>query len=291
MQQDILAARWMRISAAVELRFSKKAVNFCFMRRQGIFLFAGFLSAINCLISLLFGIVVSGCSAHTSSADHNASPTNHFKLSDVIPTGKTTVELLEVRFSERVEQLALKMNNALAINQDWWMDYVKKHAGESPLPYHTNIGISEQEYKEYLEGAEKSRHLRKVSDAYVIFRRKGDFLSIDIGDTNSPVEQWRLNLSNGDLLMPAGDGGKPEWTFSDDVTQPLGAYEGYSWRFEKSNASESDIHTVWLWIYHLKATGMIFWRIKDGEMRDNRSVRSLDLQFRYDPNHPNRKPN
>jgi hypothetical protein len=163
------------------------------------------------------------------------------------------------------------------------MDYLKRHVDERPLPYHTNLGISEQEYKEYLDGAEKSRYLRKVSDAYLTFKRKGEILHIDIGDANSPVQQWQLNLSTGDLLMPTGDAGKPEWRYSDDTTQPLGAYEGYSWRLEKGNEDISDLQTASLWIYRLKANGMIFWRIWDGELQNNRSVRSLDLQFRYDP--------
>jgi hypothetical protein len=227
------------------------------------------------LISLL-SILVSGCSADTS-------PTNHFRLSDVIPTGKTTVEVMEIRFSPRVEELATRFSSAVATNQEWWMDYVKKHVDEHPLPYHTNLGISAQEYAEYLDGAEKTRHLRKASDAYVTFKRKGDLRSIDIGDASSPVEKWQLNLSTGDLLMPAGDAGKPQWKSSNDTTQPLGAYEGYSWRFEATNATMSDIQTASLWIYRLKENGMIFWRIKDGELRGNQTVRSLDLQFRYDP--------
>ena len=224
----------------------------------------------------LLSSLVSGYSADTSS-------TNHFRLSDVIPTGKTTVELLEVRFSERVEELARRWSSAVATNREWWMEYVKKHADERPLPYHTNLGISEQEYTEYLEGADKSRHLRKVSDAYVTFKREGNLLSIDIGDASSPVEKWKLNLSTGDLLTPAGDAGKPVWKNSDDATQPLGAYEGYSWNFEKSDATMSNARTASLWVYRLKANGMIFWRIQDGEMRHNRSVRHLDLMFRYDP--------
>ena len=250
----------------------------CLLHKQKAFSYGRhpFLVAFRFALIPLLNVLVLSCSADTS-------PTNHFKLSDVIPTGKIIVEVMELRFSERVEELARRWGSAVATNQDWWMDYLKKHLDEHPLPYHTNLGISEKEYAEYLAGAEKSRHLRKVSDAYVIFKRKGDFLSFDIGDESSPVQKWQLNLSTGELRIPAGNAGKPEWKSSDDATQPLGAYEGYDWQFEKSDGSLSDIQSVWLWVYRLKTNGMIFWRIKDGEMRNNRSVRSLDLQFRYDP--------
>jgi hypothetical protein len=227
--------------------------------------------------AVLACILLLGCSEGKPAKDR-------FALSDVIPTGKTVVEILELRFSERVEELAKRWSSTVATNQDWWMDYVKKHADERPLPYHTNLGISESEYAEYLDGAKKTRHLRKVSDAYLVFKRKGDLLKIEIGDPTSPVEKWSLNVSNGELLTPTGNAGKPEWRMSADATLAIGAYAGYDWQWEKGDAAMSNVKVVSLSVYRLNPSGMIFWRLKDGEMQDNRSVRSLDLMFRYNPN-------
>ena len=217
------------------------------------------------------------------SLSADPAPESRFKLADVIPAGKTTVELVEMRFSERAEELARKWTSAVATNQDWWMDYVKKYAGGGPLPYHTNLGISEKEYKEYLEESDKSRHLNKTTDAYLIFKRHGEVLSLDIADTNSPVEALRLNLSTGDLFAAVGRVGKPAWCSSGDTTQPIGAYEGYSWRYEKGDVEKGNFRIVSLWIYRLKPSGKIFWRIQDGETRKNRNVHSVDLRFQYRP--------
>jgi hypothetical protein len=208
---------------------------------------------------------------------------NHFKLAEVIPAEKTAVELLEMRFNERAEELAGKFMSAVATNQDWWLAYVKAHAGGGPLPYHTNLGISEKEYKEYLEESDKSRRLNKISDAYVIFKRQDEVLTLDAGDTNSPAETLRLNLSTGELFASVGRVGTPVWRSSEDTTQPIGAYEGYEWRYEKSDLERGDVRLVSLWIYRLKPSGKIFWRIRDEETRNSGNVRSFDLRFQHQP--------
>ena len=128
----------------------------------------------------LSAILIASCSTNKTTKDN-------FKLCDVIPNGEITVEVLELRFSERTEELATKMSQALATNQDWWMEYIKQHAGDYPLPYHANLGLTQEEYAEYLDGAAKTRHLHKISDANVKFERKGNLIRIDLGDENSPV--------------------------------------------------------------------------------------------------------
>ena len=226
-------------------------------------------------LSLLV-MITAGCAATKLSE-------NHFKFGEVIPEGETTVEMLELRYSERVEELALRMSRAVATNQDWWFDYLKSHIDDRPLPYHTNFGVSKVEYTEYLDGADKSRQLWKVSDATLIFKRNGDLLGFDIGDPSSPVEKWRLNLSSGKLFTPTGDVNRPTWKTGNDAIQPIGCYEGYSWHYEDGDIKLNNVRLVTLWIYRLKPSGMIFWRMEDSEMRDKQMVRSTDLKFRYDP--------
>ena len=156
----------------------------------------------------------------------NAPPENRFKLGDVIPTGKTAVEVMELRFSKRAEELATKC---------------------------------------------------------VIFNRQGELLTLDIGNTNSPAEKLRLNLATGELFASVGRVGNPAWRSSEDATQPIGTYEGYHWHHEVGEVDKGNIHVVSLWIYRLKPSGKIFWRIQDGETRNHRNVQSFDLTFQYQP--------
>jgi hypothetical protein len=226
------------------------------------------------IATLICILVVMGCSKDKSAKEH-------FALSDVIPTGRTAVQILEVRYSERAEELSLKMGMAVAANQEWMMDYLKKHVDERPLPYHPNFGLSATEYTEYLEAAEKTAHLRKAADAYVEFRREGDLLTMEIGDP--VVDKWSLNLSSGELLSPSGNAGKPEWQSRGATNAVLGAHDGYYWYHENGDAMSGSFKLVSLSIFRLKPSGMIFWRVKDSEMQNNKSVRSFNIAFQYEP--------
>ena len=119
-------------------------------------------------------ILLAACAFPLSVLSAETATSTCFKLRDVIPTGRTTVELLQVRFSPRAEELARKLSSVMATNQDWLTAYIKSNAEAGPLPYHTNFGLSKAEWKEYLEESDKSRHLTNVAEAYVIFRHRGE---------------------------------------------------------------------------------------------------------------------
>jgi len=212
---------------------------------------------------------------------------DHFKLSDVIPTGKTVVEILTVAFGKRAEELSTKFQQGIQAHRDWWIGYVKTNsASNQPLPYHPNLGLTEKEYREYLDEMEKSRRLDKSSEAWLIFKRSGDVLSLDTGDPDSPLEKLRLDLAMGDLKTSAGAVGKPTWRSSDSPEALIGPYEGYSWHYEKTDKTMSDIRVVSLDIYRLKRGGKIFWRLKDSEVKASRNKRAFEVMFQYTSNHP-----
>lgn len=210
----------------------------------------------------------------------------NFNLATAIPTGEKTVEVLTVRYSDRVEELAQKMSSTVSSNQEWWVEFIKQHADDRPLPYNTNFGLTKQEYAEFLDGGKKTRQLKKVSDALVTFTHEGDFVTVDVGDTNSTVGKWLLNTETLEVRLPTGEVIKPEWHSNTDATQPIGVSEGYVWHFEPTNAEPSDIRTASLEIFRLKPSGMIFWRINEGEIQNKRIIRSLDVAFRYAPKIP-----
>jgi outer membrane murein-binding lipoprotein Lpp len=231
---------------------------------------------VQAIVALISGtVLIAGCSSPATQKS--------FNLADAIPTGETAVEVLGVRYSDRVEELAQRMSSTVSTNQTWWIEYIKQHADDRPLPYHANFGLMKQEYAEWLDGMETTRHLQKASDAYVVFGRKGDFATVDVGDTNSSVGKWQLNTVTHEVILPTGEVIKAKWHSGDDATQPIGAYEGYGWICEPSNNTTSNYCTASLEIFRLKPSGMIFWRVNEGEIQNYRCVRTLDAAFRYKP--------
>src|SRR5579862_7530439 len=79
------------------------------------------------------------------------SSTPSFKLSEVLPVGQREIELMAVQFSPRHAELSQKMQGSLATNKDWLLDQIKRAKPGQPLDYDIRIGLSKDEYAEYLK--------------------------------------------------------------------------------------------------------------------------------------------
>ncbi len=206
-----------------------------------------------------------------------------FKLADVLPKGRCEIELMTIEFSDRAKELTLKWQAAVATNQDWFLEQVKQARPGKPLDYDPRLGVTKEEWAEYLREAE-NRHLASTGTRVpCLFRWKGDMLSLDVGDTNSPLSKIRLDTTTGELFASVGRVGTPTWRSSDDPASPIGAYDACSWEYEKSDLDAFDVRIVKLDIWRLKPSGKILWRFKDSEMVHKRNQQSFEVLFQHSP--------
>jgi hypothetical protein len=190
---------------------------------------------------------------------------------------------MTIQFSDRAKELTLKLQAAIATNQDWFLEQVKRARPGKPLDYDPRLGVTKEEWAEYLREVE-NRHLASTGNRVpCVFRRKGDELSIDIGDTNSPLSKLRLNLTTAELFASVGRVGTPSWRSNDDPTIPIGAYDEGFWEYEKGDLDAFDVRIVKLDIWRLKASGKILWRFKDSEMVHKQSKQSFEVLFQHSP--------
>jgi len=206
-----------------------------------------------------------------------------FKLADVLPKGRCEIELMTIQFSDRAIELTLKWQAAVATNQDWFLEQVQQAKPGKPLDYDPRLGVTKVEWAEYLREAE-NRHLGSTGTRVpCIFRRKGDTLSLDVGDTNSPLSKIRLNTATGELFASVGRVGTPTWRSSDDPASPIGAYDACSWEHENSDLDAFDVRIVKLDIWRLKSSGKILWRFQDLEMVHKQNKESFEVLFQHSP--------
>ena len=67
-----------------------------------------------------------------------------------LPVGEVVAELLAPVAPPNITAHFKKMDQALGKNRTWWAQYRAQNKGKNPLPYHSNMGISSQAYKEIL---------------------------------------------------------------------------------------------------------------------------------------------
>lgn len=204
-----------------------------------------------------------------------------FSLTDVLPSGRCDIELMTIEFSDRANELALKMQAAVATNQDWFMEQVKKTKPGEPLDYDPRLGVTKEEWVEFLKEGE-NRHLASTGTRVpCTFHRKGNTLSLDVGDTNSPLSKIRLDMTTGELFASVGRVGTPTWSTSNDSTNPIGAYDACSWQYEKGDLDAFNARIAKLEIWRLRPSGKILWRFKDSEVVDKQLKQSFEVLFQH----------
>ena len=232
-------------------------------------------------IAVRSALIVLCFVARTFATDSNAVAL--FKLVDVLPSGKSEIELMTIRFNDRANELATKLQAAVATNQDWFLEHVKQAKPGEPLEYDPRLGLTKEEYAEYSREVE-NRHIAYTGTRLpCVFRRRGEMLSLDVGETNSPLQKIRLNLKTDELFASVGRIGKPTWRSNDDPKSPIGAYDACSWEYEKGDLEAFDVRIVRLDIYRLKSSGKILWRFKDSEMVRKQNKQSFEALFQHSP--------
>lgn len=206
-----------------------------------------------------------------------------FKLNDVLPSGKSEIELMTMRYTDRAMELTQKFQTAIATNRDWFLEHVKQAKPGEPLEYDSRLGLTKEEWAEYLRESE-DHHLASTGTKFpCVFRQKTDILSLDFGETNSPLQKIRLNIKTGELFASVGRIGTPTWRSSDDPNIPIGAYDACSWHYETGDPNSFTVRIVKLDIYRLKSSGKVLWRLKDSEMVRKQMKQNFEVLFQHSP--------
>ena len=206
-----------------------------------------------------------------------------FQLSGVLPEGRCELQIMTVQLSARANELGGKLQASAAANREWFLKQVKKTAPGKPMDYDPRLGLTKQEYAEFLR---ESQHRQLVATGQVLactFRKTGDALSLDVEDAGSPLRQIQLNLVTGELSASAGKMGKATWASSDDSQSAIGAHDRCSWTYDKSNLDAMDVRLVKLDIYRLKASGKILWRFQDSELVHGQINQQFEIVFQHSP--------
>jgi len=69
-----------------------------------------------------------------------------------------------------LEELAKRMQAAVAANADWFRAYVEQ-AGTEELPYHKNLGITKEEYERLLSRSKAGMTLQRVASVEIVLKR------------------------------------------------------------------------------------------------------------------------
>ena len=176
--------------------------------------------------------------SHAAAALALAIPmaTNAAGLDAYLPeSGLILGEVMVLGAAPELEQLSSKAQTAAAENQEWFLDYAKQHESTpGPLPYHPNLGVTQEEYARLVQLIEEGVSLQRVGAVTI---------QVDVGDagaTTFTADPADFPLHN---ISVYSDLGYAETAYgrldnSSDINQqdpnaPTGRWSGVQWTHQE----------------------------------------------------------
>lgn len=158
---------------------------------------------------------------------------------DVISEGRFTVDILELVAPARLNELALRFQQAAQENQEWFLEHVQKAAPGQPLPYDARFGLTESEYAEFLE-LSKVMTMQKTSEATLKIASIGDgAYQLDGGRKLADFTGIVIDLKNDRVQTPFGDLTEKSVVNSTEKSA-IGLWTGVQWKLDAFDEEKMD---------------------------------------------------
>ncbi len=161
------------------------------------------------------------------------------KTLDYLPEGKlvkgaTTVVVPPAeldKYVAMVEQAAQK-------DPDWFAEHSKKASPGVPLPYDPKLGLTEEQYKEYLDLWSK-REFKSVDPVILQLKKAGDgrwnINAAVPGGGSSPISTLKYDPEKDIFVSPNGTLERLD-DVDADKNSILGAWTGHEWKLEEETS-------------------------------------------------------
>jgi hypothetical protein len=158
-------------------------------------------------------------------------------LRDYLPDKDVQGHFMQVGFSERQTGLANKMMEAAKKNREWFMEAVAKAPPGEPVPYDEKLGLTREEYKEFLEGSKHSSLKEVLTRQIHVVHNADGSVSLDGGDDLKFLALIKFDPTKNSVSTPFGDLSQPK---DDDMSKDgeggaLGPHKGISFSLEEGD--------------------------------------------------------
>ena len=184
------------------------------------------------LFVFFFAICMSSCAENTALG----RTSNPVLPEDMLQAGTINVDEMSMglptaednlRFTELVQKLQV----GISANQEWLSAYIIEYEGQT-LPYHPNLGLSEDEYDEYLQLSDRIR-LYKSADGVISIEKIGEKqYKISNVEESKLIDNIIIDLSNNTVSTNYGVCKYSGEVKASDDQIATGRWSGYSWMLE-----------------------------------------------------------
>jgi hypothetical protein len=194
------------------------------------------------------------CFFAVSAAFVRAQPELRAAIEKLLPPVECKVDIMDVVFPKRCQELAGKMQLAVAINKEWYLNYIKENANRAgPLPYDERMGLTKDEYAEFFSLAEK-REMQKIGSTELRVTTNTGIFEFHGGKSLPDLDGVKIDFKNLAITTPFAVITNPKPNTS-ETGGVIGPFSGYEWKFEEADKEFNNVTTASFMIGQAKKTG------------------------------------
>jgi hypothetical protein len=216
----------------------------------------------------------------------------------LIPEGEYNVDIIDrVIQNPRYQELQNKLVAAVNKNKDWFLEQQKKAGQNSgPMPYHPNVGMTEEEYAELIELTQNGLdvEMAKSGSAKVSIIHQNDLIKLDGTGKLKILKDVKINLK--DNIVWIGDyklDNFQEINVDTDKNGLKSKWHGYQWRYEYTDSpknldelTSAELQSIILKTYkltigRLEKDSTTYIEITEREIEKGIKTKTIQIPFKF----------
>lgn len=180
---------------------------------------------------------------------------------------------------QEIDKYVSKVEEAARKNPDWFRDNAAKAKAGAPLPFDEHLGLTKEEYDQYLALWAKRDFVPK-EDVVLALRQSGpEQWTISSTGSAGTISTLRYTAKDDVFRSPNGELKRLE-DINADASSVLGAWTGREWRFEEENTLAKIKENIALGQYTEKKFGLLVYRVQEISSEGTRLLdKSLVIRF------------
>ncbi len=155
----------------------------------------------------------------------------------LLPDTLTKGEVIVVLPPREIQKYIKKVEDSAEEHEEWFREYSKKSKPGVPLAFHENLGLTKDEYAEYID-LWKKREFKAVPNGKVVIRleqpKPGEWM-IRVTGEGSPISLLRYIEPKDQVKSPNGEMERIADIDADPMSI-LGAWSGPEWKFQEETS-------------------------------------------------------
>jgi hypothetical protein len=161
-----------------------------------------------------------------------------------------------------IEKYLTKVAAATRANQEWFEEYAKTAKPGEPLPFHENLGLSKEEYDDYLALWEKREFKERANVVLILRQSFGDTWSLTATGEAGVISTLRYDPAKDIFRSPNGELSRLE-DIKADSASILGAWVGHEWRLESESGLTKTKENFAIGRFEKKEFGIVIYRVQE----------------------------